>query len=67
MASKEKNYIQHTQLTSREMKDLETIEDGNHYSHGSTDIGEYFTQEILEDILHEWRLNVAICTAIGNE
>ena len=62
-----KNCIPHTPLMLRETKDSETIEDGNHCSHGSGNIGEYFTQEILEGILHEWRVNVAICTAIGND
>ena len=61
------NCIQHMQSTSKETKDSETIEDGNQDSHGATKGSIPLTLIDLEGILHEWRVNVAICTSIGND
>ncbi len=67
MAIEKKNNIPHSQSTSKETKDLRDIEDGNQDSHGASKGNIPLTLIDLERILEEWRLNVAICTTIGNE
>ena len=67
MAIERKNYIPHMQSMSKEMKDLKTIEDGYQDSHGATKGSIPLTLIEMERMLGEWRLYVAICTAIGNE
>ena len=61
------NCILHMQSTSKETKDSETIEDGYQDSHGATKGSIPLTLIEMERMLGEWRLYVAICTAIGNE
>ena len=61
------NCIQHIQSISKGTEDLKNIEDGSQNSHG--DIIDRTAQTLIEveRMLHEWRLNVAICSELGNE
>ena len=55
---------QHSQSMSKGIEDLRNIEDGSQDSHGAS---KKDSEEDWERILHEWRLNVAICIDYENE
>ncbi len=50
---------QHMQLMLKGIEDLKDIEDGSQTSHGNI--------KDQERMLDEWRLNVAICSDLGND
>ena len=62
--SEKEKCTQHMQLMLKGIEDLKDIEDGSQTSHGNI---KALTLTDQERMLDEWRLNVAICSDLGND